>query len=194
MPHTIRDALLVYHFLGTKSPNPQDVLAFTRSLYDEKTGLYAEKEGGAGSIRGTAAALQIFTLLGTIKAPFVTNNFEKINEVLREALVEADQEAFFTFGSSTDSAVKKKLEFFSFYFYVYFFPPRLQTTTMLSPLDMLPNLSLETWNPLQTTLSLSRNPQEDSAQEGMPTTRAPSRQSLPSLFSLPFPSRTLQAK
>ena len=94
-----RDILLIYHYLGIKVQNPQEILGFVRSLYDDKTGFYSRRLGESGSLEATYAAFQVFTLLGTLKSPFVTNNIPKLQTILSQALIVQDQEAFFSFSS-----------------------------------------------------------------------------------------------
>jgi len=68
-----------------------------RSLYDDKTGLYASSVGESGSLEATYAAFQVFNLLGTLKSSFVTNNFPRLHAILKEALNSEDTESYFSF-------------------------------------------------------------------------------------------------
>lgn len=92
-----RDILLIYNFLGIKVQNPQEILGFVRSLYDEKSGLYANSVGESGSLEATVSAFQVFNLLSTLKSSFVTKNFPRIQAILKEALTTVDRETFFSF-------------------------------------------------------------------------------------------------
>eukprot|EP01090_Pellita_catalonica_P013052 TRINITY_DN300_c0_g1_i1.p1 TRINITY_DN300_c0_g1~~TRINITY_DN300_c0_g1_i1.p1 ORF type:complete len:1000 (-),score=213.77 TRINITY_DN300_c0_g1_i1:47-3046(-) len=98
---SVRHAILIYRMEGKAIPSGANVVTFLRSLWDEKTGLFANTPGAKGDLRSTSIAFEVIQYLNQNKREWVKGKTHALVDYLKKHVKSEGGKKSFVFPDQT---------------------------------------------------------------------------------------------